>query len=386
MYNRLISLDKNIDRSVFLWGQRKTGKSTLVSQIFAGARYIDLLETDLFQHFLKEPSSLREQLSTIEPGSIVVIDEIQKIPLLLDEIHLLIERQNLRFVLLGSSARKVKRGHANLLGGRALRYELYGLSIKEIGQGLDFIRLINQGFLPEHYDCDPRIFPRLIQSYIGDYLKDEIAAEGVVRNLQGFAQFLDLAALSDTEQISYSTFARDTGMNVKTVKEYFQILLDTLVAFELPAYQVRPKRRATKKSKFYFSDLGIVNHLAKRGKLEPGTELFGKAFESWLAHELKLYLQYTDNFSSLSFWRLPSGIEVDFILGQAKIAVEAKASKKIVQNHLKGLREFRKEFCDVERLIIVCMETTKRQTDDGIEIVPYTQFIDDLWQGEVIGT
>ena len=383
MYNTLISLTKNIDRSVFLWGQRKTGKSTLIRKLFPEATYIDLLETDQFQRLLKDPSILREQLNANQADRVVVIDEIQKIPSLLDEVHLLIERLGLCFVLLGSSARKVKRGHANLLGGRALKYELYGLSLREIGQEVDFIRLINQGYLPEHYDCESRIFPRLIQSYIGDYLKEEIAAEGLVRNLQGFAQFLDLAALSDTEQISYSAFARDTGMNAKTVKEYFQILFDTLVAWELPAYQIRPKRRATSKPKFYFSDIGVVNHLARRKGLEPGSELFGKAFENWLAHELRLFLQYTDNFSPLYFWRLPSGIEVDFIIGDAEIAIEAKASKKITKNHLKGLREFRKEFPDAKRLIIVCLESTRRITDDGIEVIPYFQFIEGLWEGEV---
>ena len=380
MYNRLISLDKNIKRSIFLWGQRKTGKSTLIRKLFPEARTIDLLETDQFQAFLKSPSLLREQLQDLPAESIVIIDEIQKVPALLDEVHLLIERKKLRFVLLGSSARKVKRGHANLLGGRALKYELFGLSCREIGATVDFNRLINQGYLPEHYDCDAKIFPRLMQSYIGDYLKEEIAAEGLVRNLQGFAQFLDLAALSDTEQISYATFARDTGMNVKTVTEYFQILFDTLVAWQIPAFQARPKRRTTSKPKFYFSDIGVVNHLAKRKGIEPGTELFGKAFENWLAHELRLFLQYTDDFTSLCFWRLPSGIEVDFVIGDAQIAIEAKSSSKITASHLKGLREFRKEFHDVKKLVVVCLEKNKRVTEDGIEIVPHSLFIQEVWQ------
>ncbi len=381
MYNRLISLDKNISRSVFLWGQRKSGKSTLLRRLYPEATYIDLLETDQYQTLLKAPKFLRERHQSLPPGSLVIIDEIQKIPDLLDEVHWLIERCKINFILSGSSARKVKRGHANLLGGRALKYELFGLSIAEIGSTFDLIRLLNQGYLPEHYDCPPKDFSRLIQSYIGDYLKEEIAAEGLVRNLQGFAQFLDLASLSDTEQINHATFARDTGFNAKTIREYFQILIDTLVAWELPAFQWRPKRRVTSKPKFYFSDVGVVNHLARRLNLEPGSELFGKAFENWLAHEIRLHLQYTDNFISLSFWRLPSGIEVDFVIGEAEYAVEAKSSTKITSDHLKGLREFKKEHPKVKCCMIVCMEPHHRTTEDGILIIPAAEFIESIWQG-----
>lgn len=389
MYKRSIELERCPTRSLFLWGQRKTGKSTLVKELYEGAEFIDLLQTDMYQELLKQPSLLRERLTARPPkSSLVVVDEIQKIPALLDEVHWLIETKNLVFILLGSSARKVRKGHANLLGGRALRYELYGLSARELGRSFDIVKLLNKGYLPEHYDCPEKTYPRLIASYVGDYLKEEIAAEGLVRNLQGFAQFLDLAALSDTEQLNFSTFARDTGFNVKTVREYFQILIDTLVAWELPAFQSRPKRRTVAKPKFYFSDIGVVNHLARRKSIAPGTELFGKAFENWIAHELRLSLAYQDVFSPLTYWRLSSGLEVDFVIGDAEVAIESKATSKVTSDHLKGLRAFRDEYPEVSKLVIVCLEKQSRLTDDGILILPYPEFIENCWPIEkgLLGT
>ena len=205
---------------------------------------------------------------------------MQKVPALLDEVHWLHEHRKIRFALCGSSARKVRRGAANLLGGRAVRYELHGLTAAEIGKDVDLVRLLNHGYLPTHYESDRP--ERLLASYVGDYLKEEVAAEGLVRNLPVFSAFLNAAALSDGDLVNFANIARDCGVSGHTVKGHFGILEDTLLGRWLPAYTKRPKRRVVAAPKFYFSDVGVVNHLARRGRMQPGGELFGKAFENWV--------------------------------------------------------------------------------------------------------
>jgi predicted AAA+ superfamily ATPase len=261
MYNRLISLNKVPSRSFFLWGPRQSGESTLLHALYPDAKFIDLLQSDVFASYVRRPALLRE-LDT--DARLIVIDEVQKIPELLDEVHWCIENQKRIFALCGSGARKLKRGHANLLGGRATRYELYGLSAKEIGDEFDLVRLLNHGYLPSHYDCSEEEIKRLLLSYVGDYLREEVAAEGLVRNLTVFSDFLNMAALSDSEQINFASFARDPGVSAHTSKEYFNILIDTLIAWYLPLHRHRPKRKAAASTKFYFSDVGVVNLLTKR--------------------------------------------------------------------------------------------------------------------------
>lgn len=381
MYQRQLKLPTEPENSFFLWGPRQTGKSTLLRQTYPDAIWVDLLKADEFRRYSQNPERLREELLTDPKQKLVIIDEIQKVPALLDEVHWLIENTPTHFALCGSSARKLKRGHANLLGGRAVRYELHGLTSSEIGSKFDLVRCLNQGYLPRHYDSNNA--KRLTQSYVSDYLKEEVAAEGLVRNLPAFADFLDAVALTDGELVNYSNIASDCGVATNTAKEYFQILTDTLLGRMLPAYRHRPKRRVTKSPKFYFGDIGVVNHLAKRGKLEPGSELYGKALENWVFHELTSYSHYTEAFFDLSYWRLSSGIEVDFVIGQMKAAIEVKASSKIKNSHLKGLRELRKDHPEIERLILVCLESKSRTTEDGIKIIPALNFVEQLWSTKV---
>jgi len=293
-------------------------------------------------------------------------------------VHWLIENTEIHFVLCGSSARKMKRGYANLLGGRAVRYELYGLVSAELDNFFDLDRMLNHGYLPSHYDKqNPR---RNIMAYISEYLKEEIAAEGLVRNLPAFSHFLDAVALTDGEMVNYANIASDCGVANNTVKEYFQILQDTLLGSWLPAYRKRPKRRISKTPKFYFNDIGIVNQLAKRHKIERGSELYGKAFENWVFHELKCHSHYSESFYKLSYWRLSSGLEVDFIVNDMCIAIEAKASKHIKNSHLKGLRELAKDQPNLKQRIIVSLEGKERLTDDGIRIIPAEKFCQLLWE------
>ena len=279
---------------------------------------------------------------------------MQKLPALLDEVHWLHERRRIHFALCGSSARKVKRGQANLLGGRAVRYELFGLTAREIGRDFRLERALNHGYLPRMYQPDTPV--RLLDSYVADYLKEEVAAEGLVRNLPVFSEFLNVAALSDGELVNFSTIARECGVSSHTIKGYFGILEDTLLGRWLPAYTRRPKRRVIGAPKFYFADVGVVNHLARRGELRPGSELYGKAFENWVFHELRAHNAYREAFAHLAYWRLASGIEVDFVVDDLKAAIEAKATAKVTADHLRGLRELARDHPQVNRRVVVCLE------------------------------
>ncbi len=381
MYNRLILLDKS--QTFFLWGSRQTGKSTLLGNRFPDSQIIDLLKSDVFARYVSHPNLLREDLQSHAPGTLIVIDEIQKIPQLLEEVHWLIERSKLCFALSGSSARKLRRGHANLLGGRALRRELYGLVSAELGADFNLLHALNQGYLPSFYLSDINSWKRKVLSYVGDYLKEDIAAEGLIRGLTGFSNFLTAATLSDTEVISFSTFAREVGVSANTIKEYFSILEDSLIGSFLPAYTTRAKRRTVAAPKFYFHDVAIVNFLAQRGQIEFGSELCGKAFENWIAHELRAYNEYSSRLEFISYWRLSSGIEVDFIIGDMKLAIEAKSSRKINSDHLKGLRELKIEHSKIQRCIIVSCGDENRTTDDGIQIMSAENFAQELWAGKI---
>lgn len=384
--SRRLSLPAQPSQSFFLWGQRQVGKSTLLRHLYPEAHWIDLLETDRLIELRTRPALLREELSVLAPRSLVVIDEVQKVPELLDEVHGLIERRKLVFALSGSSARKIRRGHANLLGGRALRFEMFGLVSSELGDRFDLVRMLNHGYLPRHYLAESRgahAASRMVRAYVQDYLKEEILAESLTRNLPAFSAFLSAASLSDGELVNATAIARDCAISAPTVREYFQILVDTLLARWLPAYTKRPKRRVIQSPKFYFSDVAIVNHLARRGVLQPGGELFGKAFENWIAHELFSYIEYSGTEVDMSYWRLPSGIEVDFLLTPAWVALEAKAKAKISADDLRGLRELAVEHPSVKRRVIVCLESRARRTDDGIEIWPYSRFARALWDGEL---
>jgi predicted AAA+ superfamily ATPase len=382
MIRRHLTLPEPGTETFFLWGPRQTGKTTLLRQTYPKAIWIDLLKAEEFRRYLQHPEWLRTELSENTETPFIVIDEVQKLPALLDEVHWLHENRGARFALCGSSARKVKRGHANLLGGRAIRYELQGLTSAELQSDWDLDRMINHGYLPRMYlASQPK---RLLNSYIADYLKEEIAAEGLIRNLPVFADFLSMASLSDTEIVNYSTIARDCGVSSQTIKEYFQILEDTLLGKWLPAYRKRPKRRVITSPKFYFSDVGMVNFLAKRGKMELGSELYGKGFENWCFHELTAYNLYREAFAELSYWRLASGVEVDFIVNNMDIAIEAKAVRKITNAHLRGLRSLVIDYPHVQKRIVVCREQKRRKTEDRIEILPAEIFSQELWSGNIL--
>ena len=381
MFDRSLVLPQPGSETFFLWGPRQAGKSTLLRGCYPDAYWVDLLKSEVFRRYLDHPEYLRQELAAAAPlsGQQIVIDEVQKVPALLDEVHWLIENRGLHFALCGSSARKVRRGAANLLGGRAVRYELRGLTAGELGAAFDLSRMLNHGYLPRIYQAArPR---RLLDAYIADYLREEVAAEGLVRNLPAFSGFLDAAALSDGEMVNFSNIARECGVSSPTAKAYFEILNDTLLGRWLTAYRKRRKRRVIGAPKFYFADVGVVNRLIRRGELTPGSPLYGKAFENWVFHELSAGIEYQEWDLELTYWRLPSGIEVDFVLGDMEVAVEAKASARITRDHLRGLRTLMEEHPGVRRRIVVCLEPRARRTDDGIDILPVADFIRRLGQG-----
>ena len=268
MLTRILKLEEIQDDSLFLWGARQTGKSTLLKALFPDAIYYDLLKADVFARLRVNPSLLRQQVESLPLGAIVIIDEVQKLPALLDEVHWLIVNRDTRFILCGSSARKLRRSGANLLGGRALSDRLYPLVSAEIPD-FDLNRAINNGMLPRHYLISNA--KRRLTSYVGDYLQQEIIAEAITRDLTSFTRFMTVAAINDGEVVNYTRIASDCGVSAVTVKEYFAILQETMIGYLIPAYTSTIKRRVVQAPKFYYFDVGIVNQLLNRHNLSPGT-------------------------------------------------------------------------------------------------------------------
>jgi predicted AAA+ superfamily ATPase len=364
--------------SIFLWGARQVGKSTLVKSVYPNAKIYDLLKSDEYTRLLRRPQLLREELLSFGEETLVVIDEIQKIPQLLDEVHWLIVNRGIRFILCGSSARKLKRIGTNLLGGRAMSVKLYPLVSAEIPD-FDLVRGINHGMLPRHYlAANPK---KRLEAYIGTYLKEEIQDEAVVRQLAAFNRFLDVAAQSNGEIINYRNIAQDCGVSAVTVKEYFAILQQTLIGYMLPAFTDSKKRRAITAPKFYYFDVGVANHLLHRSNLQQGSVDFGHAFEHLMIQELIAYLSYSESDEHLSYWRTASGYEVDAIIGDGRVAIEFKSSEEVQSKHTKGLKAFSEEYADA-RLIVVSMDVNPRMLN-GVEIVPAMDFLQLLWEGKI---
>jgi predicted AAA+ superfamily ATPase len=385
MYKRILDFSLSSRKSCFLWGPRQTGKSTLLREKFLEAKRYDLLLSEEYRRLTHRPSLLREEcLASIARGELknqpIIVDEVQKVPDLLDEIHWLMENKELRFILCGSSARKLRRGHGNLLGGRAIRYELFPLVFPEIPHfSLDLA--LNDGLLPPHYGS--KIARKQLESYVGDYLKEEITAEALTRNIPGFSRFLEVAAFGNGEIVQFTTIARECAVSAPTVKSYYQILEDTLIGRFVPAFQKRPKRRVILAPRFYFFDVGVVGFLTRRGRVEQGSELFGRAFEHFLFMELAANASYSGLRYAISYWRTASQLEVDFILGDHEIALEVKGTGFAQPHHLRGLEAFGEEY-KTRRRILVTSDPKPRLYEGKIEILPWRIFLEDLWSGKIM--
>jgi predicted AAA+ superfamily ATPase len=380
---RLLKINLPFHQSAFLWGPRKTGKSTFLRDNFPGSVIYDFLKTDLFLEFSKDPSLLREQLLVKEPQVLkapIILDEVQKVPQILDEVHWLIENKGLNFILCGSSARKLKRGRGNLLGGRAWRYEMYPLVSAEVPQ-LDLLRALNHGMIPAHYLKENH--RKSLKAYVQDYLKEEIFAEGLTRNIPAFSRFFDAMGYSHGELTNYSNIARECSIDSKTVKEYYQILIDTLLARRVEPFKKRQSRQViSMASKFYLFDVGVAGIITNRSLSEEKGEQFGKAFEHFIFSELVAYRGYRDLDFPIHFWRTKSGLEVDFVLGDAEAAIEIKGARRIEKKDLHGLTAFIEEFSP-KRALVVCNETEDRLLGE-IKVMYWRHFLEELWQGKVI--
>lgn len=378
MYQRIFQIKNELDDNIFLFGARQTGKSTLLRQQLAGCVYIDLLDTTVKQRFRRRPALLYEMLHDKPSGTLVVIDEIPEVPELLNEVHRLISEADIRFVLCGSSARKLKRKGYNTLGGRAVPCTLYPLVSAEIPDfNLDHALLY--GMVPPHYTAQNA--SRRLSAYVDVYLKEEIKEEALVRNLDAFQRFLEVAALTDGEMVNYNNIAQDCGVSASTVSAYFNILEDTLIGYMVPAYRKVMKRRLVQAPRFYYFDVGLASHLLHRKQLIRGTAEYGHAFEHLIIQELKAYLGYHHSEDELSYWRTYTGIEVDAIIGDAKVAIEIKSVEEVLPRHLKGLKAFAEEH-PLCRRIIVSLDPFNR-TVDGIEHLEVNAFLRMLWHGEI---
>lgn len=387
-YPRYLKMLLPKGQSTFFWGARKTGKSFYLKRHFPNSIFYDLLETDLYFRLLKAPHLLREEVLSLSEEALqypIIIDEIQKIPPLLDEVHWLIENSSAYFILCGSSARKLKREGVNLLGGRAWRYEFLPLISREI-KDFDLLHALNYGLIPSHYSA--KHWNKTVKSYVNDYLKEEIRAEGLVRNLRSFAQFLDLAAFSNGELLNYANISRDCGVDAKTIKDYYQILVDTLIGYYIYPYKNKIKREdLVATPRFYFFDVGIVNLLRKRTLPELKGKEAGAAFENYILMELWAYRAYNEKQFDIHFWRTSSGLEVDFVLGDAEVAIEVKISSTIASSDIHGLITFQKEY-KPKATFVVCTAARMRKLTlpDGqtIDIMPWQSFLELLWKGKII--
>lgn len=390
MIKRLLKLDLPKQQSAFLWGARQTGKSHYLKQHYKQSIYYDLLDSHEIVRFTKNPSLLREEVLALNQIKIkhpIIVDEIQKVPELLNEIHWLIENTNAQFILCGSSARKLKTQSVNLLGGRAWIYHFYPLTSAELPD-IDLLRTLQHGLLPKHYLSEEKHLYDHLEAYIDVYLTDEIRNEGLVRNLSGFARFLDVVGISNTEMINVTNIAQDCGVDRTTVQGYFQILVDTLLGYFLYPYRKKIKRDLiTATPKFYLFDIGVANFLAQQKVTALKGEYAGKAFEHFIFMELIAYVNLHRKRKKITYWRAKSGLEVDFIVGDAEVAIEVKLSSQVKKSDLKGIIAFCQEHPD-STPIVVSQDNRSRKLiiDDNITItiLPWKVFLHKLWNDAIL--
>jgi predicted AAA+ superfamily ATPase len=374
---RFLSLETDLlARSVFLFGPRQTGKTTLLRRRYPDAHWFNLLKGDEFLRLSAEPWRLRQELTYLPPGSIVVVDEIQRLPSLLNEIHHLIEDRDLRFVLTGSSPVKLRRGGVNLLGGRARTRYLSPLVFPEF-HSWDLNRIAAAGSLPSIYLSEEPWED--LRSYVGTYLQYEIQAEGLVRGIESFSRFLRVAALGAGQQTVFEHIASDAQVPARTIREYYSVLEETLLGRLVQPYQPSPttSRKAVSRGKFYFFDVGVVQALVGRRDVTPGTGEFGRAVEQYIYTELEAWTQYNRLDTQVSYWRTTGGQEVDFVV-PGRYAIEVKGGGSVGRADLKGLQALGEDDPQLEP-ILVCCESHPRIVD-GINVLPVRDFLARLWK------
>lgn len=362
------------NKSLFLFGARQTGKTSLIRETLGNFRVYDLLDSDIYLTLSRSPKRLEQELQPEE--KIIIIDEIQKLPFLLDEVHRIIEKYGIHFLLTGSSARKLRRGGVNLLGGRARSKHLHPFVFPELKDSFCLLKALNRGLIPSIYFSDSA--DEDLKAYANSYLKEEIAAEGLTRNIPSFSRFLQVAALCSGKMINYANISNDAQVPSSTVQEYFQILRDTLIGFDVPAWTKSLKRKPIVTSKFYFFDIGVVRYLQNRSEFTKGSPEFGEALETYIAHELKAFSDYK-NAGELCYWRSKSGYEVDFIINDST-AIEVKAKNNVTPKDLRGINALKEEK-KLANYLVVSLEERPRVVS-GVQILPLEDFLTRLWNGD----
>lgn len=391
MFQRALNLNLPQGQSAFLWGARQTGKSSYLKTYYPHSVYYDLLSTHEIQRLTKSPYLLKEEILALTEAQLkfpIIIDEIQKVPGLLNEVHWLIENTQAYFILCGSSARQLKTQATNLLGGRAWPFHFYPLTYSEIPE-FELLRALQHGLLPKHYLSEDAALQNHLEAYVDIYLTDEIRNEGLVRNLAGFSRFLDVAGLTNGEMVNANNVARDCGIDRSTVTGYYQILIDTLLGYHIYPFNKKIKRDIIVAApKFYLFDVGVANYLAKQVVTELKGTVAGRSFEHTILMELMAYTNMHRLRLDITYWRTKTGLEVDFILGDALYAIEVKISPQVRQQDLKGLIAFSEEHPNAE-LIVVSQDTRPRvlALDDNrvIKIYPWQNFLETLWEGTLLG-
>lgn len=379
--NRILNLpDLLKKKSFFLFGPRATGKTFLISQQFSAKDIviINLLRGDLYMRLKSAPYELEEIIRIVDQPSLIVIDEVQRIPELLNEVHRLIEENHWTFLLTGSSARTLKRSGVNLLAGRAWQTQLFPLTSNEI-PNFDLSRYLQYGGLPPVYLGEEPV--ENLHAYVNTYLKEEIQAESLVRKMASFTRFLEVAALTSGKMLNYAEIASDTGVPAATVRDYYQILEDTFIGFMVNAWTKTLKRKAISRTKFYLFDLGVKNTLAHIDSLPPKSDLYGQAFEHFIAMEIRAYLSYRRSKQELCYWCSTHGVEVDFIVGN-DLAIEVKTTNQVQDKHIKNLKLLEEEnIC--QRYILVSLDKINRKKG-VVEILYWKDFLERLWNDELI--
>ncbi len=370
MYARLFK--PSFKKSFFLFGPRGTGKTTWIHQNLPESAVLNLLDDELYRRLLARPETLLDWIPKHQQKAPIVIDEVQKVPALLNEVHRLIEAKRFTFVLTGSSARKLRHGAANLLAGRAYRHELFPLTSVEMGREFDIKKALRVGMLPSiNQEPNPKAY---LDAYVSTYLKEEVQQEGLTRNIAAFARFLEVASFSQAQPLVVSNVSHDCSIERKVVEDYFQILEDLMIASRLPVFSKRAKRELYGKSKFYFFDAGVYQNIRPKGPLDSTEELQGSAFETLVYQELKALNSYLQWEYELFYWRTKSKHEVDLVLyGEKGLhAIEVKASSRIRKEDMESLKLFASDYPSSSLTMVYL--GTKEYEESGIRVIPASDF------------
>lgn len=370
MYSRIFSPPKN--KSFFLFGARGTGKSTWLKSYYPQSNYVDLLEEEIYLKLISNPQKLGDFI-TGKNHSPVIIDEIQRIPELLNEVHRLIEKEKRQFVLTGSSARKLKKSQANLLGGRALKFEMFPLTVCEVGNDFELDSALKYGMLPARFSEE--LPAKYLSAYFALYIREEVQQERLTRNISAFHRFLEAASFSQAQPLVISNVAQDCHVERKVVEEYFNILDDLLLAFRLPAFTKKAKRELLLKEKFFFFDCGVYHTIRPKGPLDSSSDINGPALETLIVQELRALNSLKDLGHTLYHWRTKSKHEVDLVLyGQrGLIAIEIKHAEKVRAGDLDGLNLFKNDYPMAKCFFVYC--GNREYTEGNILCVPVEIFL-----------